>query len=72
MAKYRNMNFGIMQKSESTGKLANFILSVNKPDVILDFYNSGYDSLTLRGEIQLAEKWAEIANSMKVPAVQKR
>lgn len=44
----------------------------NKVDAILDFYNSEYDSLTLRGEIQLAEKWAEVANSMIVPVAQRR
>jgi len=44
----------------------------NKANTILDLYNSHYDSLTLRGEIQLAEKWEEIANSMMVPLAQKR
>ncbi len=33
-----------------------------KPDLILEFYNSAYDSLTLRDEINLAEKWSAIAN----------
>ena len=44
----------------------------NKADEILAFYNSEYDSLTLRGEIQLAEKWNLVANSLIVPAAQKR
>ncbi len=33
-----------------------------KPDVIVEFYNSNTDRLTLTGELQLAEKWCEIAN----------
>jgi hypothetical protein len=32
------------------------------PEDYMEFYNSIYDSLSLRGEIQLAEKWSAIAN----------
>ena len=34
-----------------------------KSEIILEFYNSIYDSLSLRGEIQLGEKWSEIVNA---------
>lgn len=40
----------------------------NKPDEIIEFYNSNTDSLYLRGEIQLTEKWSKIINSMMTPA----
>jgi hypothetical protein len=36
----------------------------NEPDTVFEIYNSKFDSLTLQGELQLAEKWAAIANSM--------
>jgi len=35
----------------------------NKPNVCLEFYNTDYDNLNLTGELQLAEKWEQIANS---------
>ncbi len=34
----------------------------NSPEIYLEFYNADYESLTLRGELQMAEKWCEIAN----------
>lgn len=33
-----------------------------KSEINLEFYNASYDSLSLRGEIQLAEKWEKVAN----------
>lgn len=33
-----------------------------KPEAVLEFYNTDSDSLTLTGELQLAEKWNKIAN----------
>jgi hypothetical protein len=36
----------------------------NKPDVILEFYNSSSDNPILRNEILLAEKWAGIVNEL--------
>lgn len=36
----------------------------NEPEMGFEIYNSKFDSLTLQGELQLAEKWAAIANSM--------
>jgi hypothetical protein len=36
----------------------------NKPDVILEFYNSSSDNPILRNEILLAEKWAGIVNGL--------
>lgn len=35
----------------------------NKPEIILGFYNSAIDSLSLRNEFQLTEKWSGIVNS---------
>jgi ABC-type glycerol-3-phosphate transport system permease component len=32
----------------------------NKPEVGLEFYNNTHDSLSLAGEVQLAEKWSAI------------
>lgn len=36
----------------------------NKPSLVLEFYNSEYDSLSESGELQLAEKWAGIINKV--------
>ncbi|RDB02726.1 hypothetical protein [Runella aurantiaca] len=33
-----------------------------KSEVILEFYNAAYDSLTLSGELQMVEKWGKIVN----------
>ncbi len=35
----------------------------DKPVVALEFYNNDYDSLTLLGELQLAQKWLEIVKN---------
>jgi hypothetical protein len=35
----------------------------SQTETIMDFYNCGYDSPTVQGELQLAEKWKEIAYS---------
>ena len=32
------------------------------PELALEFYNNDYDSLTLSGELQLAQKWLEMIN----------
>ena len=34
-----------------------------KPNIELEFYNSEHDSLTIREELQLAEKWSTILES---------
>ena len=34
----------------------------NKPDTIIEFYNTAYDNLFLAGELQIAEKWSKIVN----------
>jgi BioD-like phosphotransacetylase family protein len=39
----------------------------NKQDIIVEFYNSNYDRLTLVGELQMAEKWCKIANDKIIP-----
>jgi hypothetical protein len=33
------------------------------PQLIMEFYNSDYDSVTLAGEVQFIEKWAEIVQN---------
>ena len=40
-----------------------FALRNSKSDISLNIYNSGYDSPTVQGELQFAEKWNEIANT---------
>jgi hypothetical protein len=40
----------------------------SKPDISVELYNDEYDSLTLTGELQLAEKWEKLLNErMKTP-----
>jgi hypothetical protein len=34
----------------------------SKPDVLVEFYDSNIDRLTLAGELQLAEKWCTLIN----------
>ncbi len=34
----------------------------NKPDTIVEFYNTTYDNLFLAGEPQIADKWSKIVN----------
>ncbi|MEI6139457.1 MAG: hypothetical protein WCP85_09340 [Mariniphaga sp.] len=36
----------------------------NKPDIILEFYNSATDNPVMRNEIQLVEKWSGIVNKL--------
>lgn len=38
----------------------------NKAKTILEFYNAGYSSPTLTGELQLAEKWCKMINDKVV------
>ena len=33
-----------------------------EPPLLMEFYNSDYDSVTLAGEVQFIEKWAELVN----------
>jgi hypothetical protein len=42
----------------------------NKPDTTMEFYNNDHDSLTISGELQIAEKWARIINEniAKIPS----
>jgi hypothetical protein len=42
----------------------------NKPETTMEFYNNDHDSLTISGELQIAEKWARIINAdiAKIPA----
>jgi hypothetical protein len=34
----------------------------NKPETVFELYNLEYDSMSMSGELQLAEKWHSIAN----------
>jgi hypothetical protein len=40
-----------------------FTLRNSRSEIVLTFYNTGFDSPTVQGELQLAEKWSEIVNS---------
>ncbi|MCF8371941.1 MAG: hypothetical protein K9H64_09980 [Bacteroidales bacterium] len=39
-------------------------IDTHKPDIALEFYNSDYDQLILTGELQLAQKWSGIVQSI--------
>ena len=54
---------GISQKITERLELVLTERDYQKPELTLEFYNSIYDSLALRDEIQLAKKWSEIVNS---------
>lgn len=41
-----------------------FSLFQHQPALSLEFYNADYNNLTLSGELQLAQKWAGIVNSI--------
>ena len=56
---YRESSQKVIERLE----LAFTFIDPKKPDLILEFYNSTYDSLALRDEIRLAEKWSAIANA---------
>lgn len=43
-----------------------------KPEIILEFYNSEYDSVALNGELQLASKWLKIINTELAQKTQKK
>ncbi|MCC6754323.1 MAG: hypothetical protein IT266_10120 [Saprospiraceae bacterium] len=44
----------------------------NKEEIIVEFYNADYDSLTLSGELQLVEKWCKIINDRISSSRQKK
>ena len=39
-------------------------VDTKKPDIVLEFYNTDYDQLTLSGELQLAQKWSGTIKSI--------
>lgn len=49
-------NFKVVDKLE----LAFIFNDKNKAEIIIEFYNADYDSLTLSGELLLVEKWCKI------------
>lgn len=56
---------GGSQGSGIIKKVELYLLSKDKakPNIELEFYNSEHDSLTIREELQLAEKWSGILES---------
>lgn len=51
-------NFKVTEKLE----LAFSFQDKNRGEVVLEFYNTDYDSSTLTGELQLVEKWCKLFN----------
>jgi hypothetical protein len=56
----KNGNYKVTDKLE----LVFIYREKNKPETKLEFYNSDKDSLILNGEIQLAEKWSGLVETM--------
>lgn len=44
----------------------------NMPEIMLEFYSTDHDSFSLSGELQLTEKWSEIANATIANLAQKK
>lgn len=63
-----NESSRIVSTKESSNKVVDRIELVfsnvtrNKPDTIIEFYNTAYDNLFLAGELQIAEKWSKTVN----------
>jgi hypothetical protein len=55
-----NGNYNVIQKLQ----LGLISKNKDKPETLLEFYNADYDSLTIREELQLVEKWSKIVNSI--------
>lgn len=60
-------NFKVVDKLE----LAFSFQDKNRSEVVLEFYNADYDSLTLTGELQLVEKWCKLFND-KISEISKQ
>jgi len=56
---------GVLKDSGVIKNVELYLLSKDKakPNIELEFYNSEHDSLTIREELQLAEKWSTILES---------
>jgi len=54
--KYKGENHKVIDRLE----LAFTSRDKSKPEILLEFYNTDYDSATLSGELQLIEKWFKI------------
>ena len=73
MCRLLNSNRTIGEKKSSYSVIDKLELCLyptdkNKPDVLVEIYNDEYDSLTLLGELQLAEKWEKLLNGqLKTP-----
>ena len=53
-------------------ELSLYPLDKGNPPVLLEIYDSEYDSLTLTGELQAAEKWKQIIDSKIINQVKKK
>lgn len=62
------LNNGIHQSTIEKVSLVFSLKSKEKSPVVLELFNTDYDSLTLAGELQLAQKWELIVNQ-KLAAV---
>lgn len=54
----KKTNYSVIDKLE----LCFYPNDKSKPDILVELYNDEYDSLTLSGELQLAEKWEKLLN----------
>lgn len=60
IVRYNKENVSVIDKIE----LIFSFVSTHKPDIALEFYNNEYDSLTLSGQLQLAQKWSGIVEAI--------
>lgn len=56
------VNNGIHQSTIEKVSLVFLLKSKEKGAIVLELFNTDYDSLTLAGELQLAQKWERIVN----------
>ncbi len=63
-----NESSRLVNMKESSNKVVDRIelvfshIDKNKPDAIIEFYNTAYDNLFLAGELQIADHWSKIIN----------
>lgn len=49
-----------------------FSFKDHRPELLLEFYNSDYNNLTLTGELQLAKKWARVVSDQVMVRKEKK
>ena len=54
---YNGENLSVLDKIDLV------VFLINNTDVVLEFYNSKYDNLTLTGELHFAQRWSEFINA---------